>query len=204
MSKLNYKYMGDEEFYRKLIYNELNKNKVFSRDFNILDRNSTRKISKCLKRYLIVNSTIQLKLDSEVGYKIKINFTLRNDNQQLNEYIPDSEIVVTIKRYSVCNAFTMMKYNPNQDFSLLDLKIDITKYDFGKDDYYNYDYYNNCHPNRKDDAKLEDNKVIGPSSDTCKIETPDNQSITYKDSEINNNNGTERKISNDYFTLGKI
>jgi len=99
----------------------------------------------------------------------------------------------------------MIKYNSNLDFSQLNLKIDITKYDFGEEDYYNYDYYNDYDPNRKDDAKLENSKVIGASSDTNKVETPDNQSNIHKDSELNNDqNGTERKISNDYFTLGKI
>ncbi len=62
MSKLNYKYIGEEEFYRKLVYSELNKNKVFSRDIDIPNRNSQRIINRCLKRYLIVNSIIQFKI----------------------------------------------------------------------------------------------------------------------------------------------
>lgn len=179
------KFMSQEEFYRKLVSKYLETNKSYSR--TISNDVDSKKTFNCMRRYLVVNSNIKFTLDSEKDVKIKIKMKSEHNDIHPNNYLPASEIVVTVKKYSIGNAYTMLKYNPCLPFSEVLVQAEISSYDFGKDDYETLIRNLNVE---------EKGLQIGPEIQNIPNKQQSDDVITIKEGDIVKNEDIQRGTSN--------
>ena len=199
-------FLNEEDFYRNIVLN-LFENEKITRKIIKLKINSYSNIQNCLRRYLIVNSKIYSKLDSERDYKIKLKFTIDN-TIPINNYIPDSEVIVTIKKFSISNALTLLKFNNDLAFNILEVKAEISYYDFGKDDYSTYNHFNYDMNNKSSKESRWDYHEIPTAPDLSNDERnliSELKPVSFDDSTTKNTNENyDYKMNpSDYFNLGK-